>query len=231
MPENDVMISAAELLKDSLLFFRTRLVAIAAVLFPVIVPLELLNSAVEVAWIGSEKAPFPWWLYTLDLLVYPVYQGAVIFWMAAALTGEALSPSQCYRKSIAIWPQLLLVYVLSSMAVMTGFLLLLIPGLIALARVAFAEFFCALQGSNPFDSIMQSWKATAAYQAVLLKGLLGIILTAAAASWVVHQLLLSAEFYNFGTAVVLGLAESLLFTLALIYAFRVYCHYQDRREA
>jgi len=224
------MISATELLKDSLFFFRTRFMAIAAVLFPVIVPLELLNSAVEVSRMGSEQASFPWWLYALDLMVYPIYQGAVIFWMAASLSGDELSPSQSYKKSVVIWPQLMLVYVLSSMAVMAGFLLLLIPGFIALARVSFAEFFCALQERNAFDSMVDSWKATAAYQAVLLKGLLGIILTAAMASWALHRLLFSLDFFTWVTASVLGIGESLLFTLALIYAFRVYCDYQDRRE-
>lgn len=231
VPVDKAMGSTTELLKDTLLFLRTQLKAIAAVLFPVIIPLELLNSAVEVAWIGAEEAPFPWWLYILDLMVYPIYQGALIFWMAARLSGESLPPSQCYKKSVAIWPQLMLVYVLSSMAVMAGFLLLLIPGFIALARVAFADFFCALQGRNAFDSIIESFKATADFQWVLLKGLLLIILTVGAASWGIHQLLLQAEFYNFATAVVLGIAESLLFTLALIYAFRVYCLYQDRRQA
>lgn len=230
MPPDNTRIAATALLKDSFIFFRTQLAAIAAVLFPVIIPLEALNSAVEVSWVGAEQAPFPWWLYTLDLLVYPIYQGALIFWMSAALSGRVLSPVESYKKSIAIWPQLMLVYVLSSMAVMTGFLLLLIPGFIALARVSFAEFFCALQGRNAFDSVVDSWKATRAFQAVLLKGLLGIILTAAGASWALHQWLLSVEFYNFATAIVLGTAESLVFTLALIYAFRVYCLFQDQRE-
>ena len=225
------MTSATELLKDSLLFMRTRIGAIAAVLFPVIVPLELLNSAVEISWISAEEAPFPWWLYMLDLMVYPIYQGALIYWMAGLLSGERLSPAQCYKKSMTIWPQLMMVYVLSSMAVVGGFLLLVIPGFIALARVAFAEFFCALQGRNAFDSMAASWKATSAYQAVLLKGLLAVIVTVGVSSWALHQWLLQVEFYNLITAVVLGMAESLLFSLALIYAFRVYCLYQDRNQA
>ena len=218
----------AELLKDSLLFFRKNIYEISLLVLPCIIPLEILNSVAAIHFEDSLQGPWSWWIVMLpNILVYPLYQGALIFYMAGLLAGTLPTPSQCYRMSVSVWRQLLMVYMIGSIMVMIGFILLILPGFIVMGRIAFSEFFCALQNRGAMESISDSWKTTKPYQVTLIKGLLLIIAPLSIADFAIEHLLVRLNLYNIGTASLLGTLASVLLSISLIFAFRMYCLYQD----
>jgi hypothetical protein len=61
---------------------------------------------------------------------------------------------------VRLWDKLLLVNLVSLGLTLVGFMALIIPGLIAYARLALAEFRIVIDGDNPRDALKNSFEMT-----------------------------------------------------------------------
>ena len=116
----------------------------------------------------------------------------------------------------------MVLYVILSVVMTLGFLLLIFPGFIVLSRVSFAEFYCILHDKSGLDAFSESWKQTEKDQWLLLKGIIilyiVITLPIAGAEYIFEAL----EIWNPVLSFISGVVSSLLAPLLTIFAFRVY---------
>lgn len=219
------------LLMDSLRFFRNHLVSILLIVVPVVFPIELFRASYAKSFLGPEAgftSELP--MLALGLLAYPIYAGGVIFFIASEVSGTRLKARTCWLLGLKFWWPFLLLSILLGVATALGFLLLVVPGLIALARFSFAEFDLLLNGKSPAEAMRQSWDETGPYFRLILGGFLVIF----AAFYVPY---FGLVFVLEDLKVELGIFETVLDTLYAVlgslftvFRFRVYYLANERRS-
>ena len=219
------------LLLDSFRFFRNHLFSILLIIVPVVFPIELFRAYYAESLLGQEAnltSELP--LLLLGLVAYPIYAGGIIFFIASEISGTRLNARSCWLLGLKYWWPFLLLSLLLGLATGLGFLLFLVPGIIALVRFTFAEFDLLLKGQNPPDALRRSWDETRPYFWLILGGYLVIF----AAFYVPYFGLI---FVLEDLKVDLGIFEVLLDTLYAvlsvlftIFRFRVYDVVNERRN-
>jgi len=210
----------AALLKDTWFFLRTNFTGLCAVLLPLLIPLNFISTAAE--YYSNDEAQYVWLALISETAAFPLYQGALVFFLAAMVKGEQLPVVQYYKLAVKFWLPLILLYLATGLAMLGGFLLLILPGLIVAARVAFAEFYCLLHEQTPLDAFKSSWEHAREYQWTILAGLmviaLAVIILFSVLDWVVVILGLNGAPYTFISSVV----ASILYASTTIFCFRVF---------
>jgi len=210
-------------LTDSWDFFKRHLVALAAVVLPVIVPLQVVTSWYEA---GNVEQGFSMGhivsMTLVGFVFYSLYMPAVIFYIASVVTGEKRSTGELYQLALKWWGPFLLLVLLVAMASFVGFMLLIIPGIIIWIKLALAEFDMLLNGSSPVAAMKTSWRMTKGRKGTLFGGFLIITLAI-----YVPFIIIEAVLYGMGvthwlvsaTTMTLVSVCSLFYT---IFAFRVF---------
>lgn len=216
-----------EILKESLFFFKSNVRSICAIVLPLIIPLEIFYGICDALYQGNNDSIL-WLASGVGLLLTPVYQGALILFLASVLTDEYLPVKTCYQRALKFWLPLMAVYILSSLATAAAFMLLIIPGLIVLGRLAFAEFYCLFHHQSGYEALLASWKSRRNEQWQLVAGLLLIPVAITVPLLLLESFLdllgLAGPVFTF----VSGVVSSVLFTLSTIFAFRMYTLEPDR---
>ncbi len=221
--------SLSTLLKDTWYFFTTHFIGLCAVLLPLLIPLNIISMAA--GFYSNDGEQIIWPALILELMAFPLYQGALIFFLATVIKDKHQNVSQYYRQSMKYWFSLMLLYLLMGLAMMGGFILLILPGLIVAARVAFAEFYCLLHEEAPLDAFKSSWEQSREYQWKILGGLLviglAIIIPFAVLEWLVAALGLNGAIYTF----ISSLLASIISACTTIFCFRVFTLHLDTQSS
>mgnify|MGYP001050638061 CR=1 FL=1 len=216
-------------LRQSLFFFRSHLSRLALIQIPfllliTVVQYQLLQTGDGET--GAKTAGSVFISSALDLSLMPIYWGATLLYMQSVLQGKSLSPGQAISLSLTCWGRLLLTYILTALAVSTGLLLLILPGIYIGIRLAFAEFYCVMEGKGPMESIRASWGSSSDFFWPLLQGLALIFSILMLAEVLVGQV--------FRETPVLMLSLSLLVqflgVMSSIYAYRIYCVMKEEHK-
>lgn len=200
-----------------------------ALLIPFILPISIVSSGIEFA-VSEEWHPksISWLVMVLHFAIYPIYQGAIILYIASAGTGDYLKKSEYYRLAINYYPQLIWIYILSGVAMTVGFMILIIPGLIILSRISFAQFYCLLDTSKAMDALNSSWENTKSIQWLLLSGILILSFAIHFPLWLFEYLLNSIEFWNPILSFVSEMIGYILAPLITVFVFRVFTRERER---
>ena len=219
------------LLLDSFRFFRNHILSILLIIVPVVFPIEMFRDHYAASLGGQEanlSSEFP--VLLMGLLAYPIYAGGVIFFMASVISGNRLKVRSCWLLGLKYWGPFLLLSLLLGMVTGLGFVLFIVPGVIALVRFSFAEFDLLLKGQSPLDALRRSWDTTRPHFWLILSGYLIIF----AAFYVPYFGLI---FVLEDLEVELGIFEILLDSLYAvlsvlftIFRFRVYDLLNERRN-
>lgn len=218
------MDSAVSVLKDTWDFYTTHLGRLILVLLPILVPLEILEIALYASVPGAEDQLWPSTL--IMLLSFPIYQGVLVVYIGVAAAGEQLRTREYYQYSLALWSRLIVLYSIIWIAVSCGLLLLIIPGLIIAARLAFAEFYCVLERQPTFAAMQTSWHQTREHIWTLIGGMVVIMLLIIAPIALVSSLIeneLNSNQIYYAIASIIGY---LLYIPITIFCFRVYLLHQ-----
>lgn len=218
-------------LGDSAWFLRKYLGQLAALILPLVLPIELINLLA-----GTLPAETPLQAagrlsaVGLNLLVYPVYSVAVVYFLAATLADQALPVTELWRLGLRNWLRYLLFSLLAGGILLAGFTLFVWPGIYFAARLAFAEFQLLLEQQQPLQAIGRSWQATGPYLWLLAGGfvVIGLLLFPT-------YLLLAAWLNDAPMSWLWGPLLSALLTLLsswfTIFAYRVYQFAGEQAEA
>lgn len=216
-------------LRQSLFFFRTHLNRLALIQIPfllliTLVQYQLLQGGETTEDVRNTSSLFM--SSALDLALMPVYWGATLLYMQSVLQGRTLSAGQAISLSLTCWGRLLLTYILTALAVSTGLLLLILPGIYIGVRLAFAEFYCVMEGKGPVESIRVSWASSNEFFWPLLQGLALIFGVLMLAEVMIGQMPADAKALMLG----LSLLVQFLGVMSSIYAYRIYCVMKDEHK-
>lgn len=155
-------------------------------------------------------------------MAYPVYTAGVVFFIASVVVGEVIDTKTCWSLGVKYWMPLFLLSILIGVVVAAGFLLLIIPGIIAIIRYAFAEFDLLLNNRRPLDAMRDSWKTTAKYFWLLLGGYLVITIALYGPYYGLVTILEQQELESGLFDNALRIIYSVMDTIYIIFAFRIY---------
>lgn len=209
-------------LRQSLFFFRTHLYRLAMIQLPFLLLLALVQHQLLS---GAEAEDTRVTLNNLfistalDLALMPIYWGATLLYMQSVLQNSPLTPGQAISRSLGCWGRLLLTYILTTLAVSTGLLIFILPGIYIGVRLAFAEFYCVMENKGAVDSIRASWNSSSDFFWPLLQGLALIFGLILLAEVLVGQLLEDKELPRLAFSLLI----QFLGVLPSIYAYRLYC--------
>ena len=208
---------------DSWSFFNNHIVAISAIVLPIVVPVEIITALYQYfatsEEFGLSEQIFP---MSLWLLSYPLYAVGIVFYMASIVSGEMSDTRTLWRLGIKFWVPYIVLTIIIMITVLFGFMLLIIPGIILVVRYAFSEFDLLLNQSKPLDALKNSWASTKEYMWVILGGYVVITIVLYAPLYLVSSLFDESSISYFVFDTVTNVAYSVLEILYTIFAFRVY---------
>lgn len=148
------------LFRDTWFFFSRNLPTIAWLCLPWVVLENLAQHAIQ-AWLGSADATG----YSLlaSLLFYPLYSAALILFLDARSRGLQPRIGDLLATALRLWPSFALLTVLSSLLIMLGASLLVLPALWVMVKLAFAEYLLVLRGLSPLAAMRASMHLTNGY--------------------------------------------------------------------
>ena len=157
------------IITDAAQFFLNNLTQIAALCLPWLLAAALVEYIIVAAGQGSDDVrPLFLVAWTFNLLIYPIYTGALILLMAKRAQREQPVNRELTLSALRTWQPLFMVHVMASGMTALGLMLLVLPGIYIAVRLSFAEFFLVLEGAKPIEALQKSFLATRPYFVPLL---------------------------------------------------------------
>ncbi len=202
-------------LRDAWFFFTRHLTTLVPLCLPWIFLESLLQQQIDEA-VGPQQMGA--WSLVAGLLFYPLYTAALILFMDARGRDERPRVGQLWSAALRLWPAFALLAALTSLLIVLGLSLLILPGIFVMVKLSFAEFCLVLRGRSPLQALRESFEFTRGRFLLILACSLVILLPV----WSLEAWLADSA----GDAVVLRVALHTLsgfFQLLLtIVAFRIY---------
>ncbi|OLS63843.1 hypothetical protein [Pseudomonas putida] len=142
-------------LRDSLYFFRRHLVSIAGLCLPLVI-LEALAVQLLYGQLGKD-ASMGYGLL-VGLLFYPLYSAALILYLDARSDGHEPLKRNLLARALQLWPSFALLVALSSLLIMFGISLFILPGIWVMTNLVFAEYLLVLRGMAPIAAMRESFQ-------------------------------------------------------------------------
>ncbi len=146
-----------ELLRASWYFFSRNAGEIALLCLPTIL-IEAISQQGLIAWLGADKSQGA--SIVVSMLFYPVYVGSLIIFVDSRSHRIRLKPRQVLEMALARWPAFAVLAAISTLLIMVGAWMLILPGLYVMIKLAFAEYLLVLEGRAPLDAIKESFALT-----------------------------------------------------------------------
>ena len=172
--------NALHVLRDAWFFFSHNLPTIVRLCLPLVV-LEALVQQLVIARVGVESAAV--YGILVGLLFYPLYTGALILFLDARSNGETPTVRNLLAASLSLWPRFALLAGISTLAIMLGASLFVLPGLWIMIKLAFAEYLLVLRGLSPLKALHESFELTSGYFWQILLCMLCVMLPLWLLAW------------------------------------------------
>lgn len=144
--------NAVSILRDAWYFYHRHVAHLALLCLPLLL-LEALARHLLAPHLGE-------WQGSADLLAgllfYPLYGAALILYLDTRTRGLTPGAAQLLAMALRLWPALALLTALSSLLILLGASLFILPGLWLMVRLAFADFLLVLQGFSPRAALSDS---------------------------------------------------------------------------
>lgn len=215
-------------LQEAYYFFKKNLWAVCLVLFPLLLPVLLVQHLISVAVTPFLKtmpllAMIP---SGIELIMRPFYTGSLISLLASLVQNKPWSLKGCYAAALQYWPPLFLLMVYCNTVVSIGFLAFIVPGLWLFSRYAFVNFVTVLQQLSFTSAIQKSIELTLPYRAPIMatSGLLlalTMLFYVGSKAFVDH--LVEHPIFVQGISLATDLVGFLIIALLDILLFRFFC--------
>jgi hypothetical protein len=151
-----INVNITTILADAYHFFIGNLRQMAGLFLPIL----LIVTALEHGLTVTADTASLFWAVLVGLLVYPLYTGALILLLAKRTQHESPTNGQLLRAAFTLWWPLLILTFIVGVAVIFGFMLLIIPGIWIAVRLAFAEIYLVVEGLTPLAAMRKSHDTT-----------------------------------------------------------------------
>jgi hypothetical protein len=140
-------------LQDSLYFFRRNLSSILMLCLPLVV-LEALGKQLLDNALAADASPA--YELLVGLLFYPLYTGALILFLDARSRGEEPRKQDLLAMALRLWPTFAVLSALSTLLIMAGLSMFILPGIWVMVRLVFSEYLLVLRGMTPLMAMRES---------------------------------------------------------------------------
>lgn len=169
-------------LKEAFFFFRhnfTSLITYTLIvgILVVVVP-QFLNSLFMTDSVPTDGTPQPIqpFVQILNLIIQPVYYGGLIILIFSLASGEVRSILNCLMAAILRWPYLFLANIITTVMVVGGLALFILPGIWLFSRLFLVPFLVLLKNQTPFQAIMNSYQVTRGYSLTILSDMFFLVI-------------------------------------------------------
>lgn len=142
------------ILQDSLYFFRRNFASILTLCMPLVI-----LEAVTKQWLAVGQNSATWQLL-IGLLFYPLYTGALILFLDAKTRGEVPATRDLFATTLRMWPTFAVLTILSTLLIMAGMSLFILPGVWVMIKLVFSEYLLVLRGMGPLQAMRESFSMT-----------------------------------------------------------------------
>lgn len=104
----------------------------------------------------------------LFLIFYPMYSALLILFVQARQQGKEPSKAALLASCLSLWPRFLLLAGISTLIILFGLSLFILPGLWLMVRLLFAECLLVLHGLTPLQALHESWRLSRGHSWTLL---------------------------------------------------------------
>lgn len=223
------------LLNDSWNFFSANLFSISLILLPGMIAMNILGVMIEATFEASSDSGHydlsTFWYAPVMVVLYALYHGALVFYIVSAVQGEPDKIGSCYQKSLVRLPNLVLLHLISGLAILTGMIFLVIPGIILIIRLQFSDFYCLIKGQGPTASFRQSMASTRSDRWLIFWGLSIIYAAVFGSTMLINVLLENLSLWNQTVSVLLSCVEGILLSLLTIFAYRMFVRFEQLSES
>lgn len=218
-------------LKESWSFFKIHSIALSIIILPIAAPVEIFSSLYEY-FLNSDEFHFIKEIVPMavNAVTYPIYTIAVIFYIASVITGETLDTKKLWKLGTKFWLPYIIMSAMIIITVISGFILLIVPGIILVIRYAFSEFDLLLNKSKPLNALKNSWSETKEYMWVIFGGYILITLALFVPYYLITSIFEGASITHWVLNTLLNIAYSVLGVLYTIFAFRIYDHTKSQHN-
>ena len=215
-----------EYIRQSIFFFKSNITVLAKIHLPFILVINLLLLQVELP-AGTVDNPSIdsslLYISALNLLFIPIYWGATITFMQSTIDGPKYTAGQALIASIGYWPRLFLVFLISSICIILGFMAFILPGIYIAVRLSIADYICVLEKKMPLQSLKLSWQQTEEYIWPILLGIVAILAAIMFTDYLLSTLLNTMFNDNWYLTLGVNILFDFINVLVMIYGFRIYC--------
>ncbi|QHF05075.1 hypothetical protein N015_22770 [Pseudomonas asturiensis] len=144
-------------IQDSLYFFRNNLGRILVLCLPLVVLEALAKQALGSAMSADAS---PAYNLVVGLFFYPLYTAALILFLDARSRGEEPQTRDLLAMAVRLWPTFAVLSAMSTLLIMFGLSLFIVPGLWVMIKLAFCEYLLVLRRLTPFMAMRESMLMT-----------------------------------------------------------------------
>lgn len=144
-------------LRDSFYFFRINLWAIIRLCLPLVVCETLVRELVTQASSADVTVMYD---VAVGLLFYPMYTAALILFLDARTDGYEPQGRHLLSQALHLWPRFALMAAISTLLIMFGMWLFVLPGLYLMIKLSFAEYLLVLRNLTPLQAMRESFDMT-----------------------------------------------------------------------
>lgn len=162
------------IIQDSLYFFRRNLGSIALLCLPVVI-LEVLAKQALGSAMSADTSPA--YALVIGLFFYPVYMAALILFLDARSRGEDVHTRDVLAMAVRLWPTFAVLSAMSTLLIMFGLSLFVVPGIWVMIKLAFSEYLLVLRKLTPFMAMRESMQMTTGHFTRILVCVLSVYIT------------------------------------------------------
>jgi hypothetical protein len=149
------------IISDAVYFFRSNLVQISSLCLPWLLAVAVVNYIITAAGDQAEGIlPLYLLVWGFNLLVYPIYTGALILLMSKRAQQKQPENKALLASAMRIWQPFFILHLMVAGLTAVGLAFLILPGVIVAVSLSFAEFFLVVEGVKPLDALQKSFHAT-----------------------------------------------------------------------
>jgi hypothetical protein len=215
------------ILTDSLYFFRRHLASILMLCLPLVIVEALAKQALNTSLAANASSGYE---LLVGLLFYPLYTGALILFLdARSRGGDQPGPRELLAMALRMWPTFAVLSALSTLLIMFGLSLFIIPGIWVMVKLVFSEYLLVLRGMTPLMAMRASFEMTNGHFMRILTCVLCIYIPLSLLEGIAYFLL--PEPQNAAASLLINVVSSFLQLFTSVAMFRLFMLITDPPQA
>ncbi|MCD5971461.1 YciC family protein [Pseudomonas quasicaspiana] len=207
------------ILTDSLYFFRRNLTSILVLCLPLVIVEALAKQALSSSLAANTSSTYE---LLIGVLFYPLYTCALILFLDARTRGgDQPGTLDLLAMALRMWPTFAVLSALSTLLILFGLSLFILPGIWVMVRLVFSEYLLVLRGLTPLMAMRASFEMSQGHFVRILTCVLCIYIPLSLLEGSAY-LLLPDEKPNEAAVLLINVVSSFLQLFTSVVMFRLF---------